>query len=58
MLATPLQMPDDLPPQFREPTRPEQVLYDELPVEPPDVPAETPSEELPPRSPEPFLRRS
>jgi len=51
-------MSADLPPQFREPTRPEQVLYDELPVELPDVPAETPPAELPPRSPEPFLRRS
>ncbi|HEY6139566.1 MAG TPA: hypothetical protein VI670_17530 [Thermoanaerobaculia bacterium] len=48
-------MADDLPPQFREPKRPEPRLYEELPAELPEEPP--PAEELPPRAPELFLRR-
>jgi len=48
-------MSADLPPQFQEQKRPEQQLYEELPIElppPDDVPNEPP-----PSPPEPFLRR-
>jgi hypothetical protein len=51
-------MSNDLPPQFQERKRPEPQLFEELPAEPPEPPQDVPSaEELPPREPDPFLRR-
>jgi hypothetical protein len=59
MLSTIAMNPEDVPPEFQEPKRPEpQQLFEELPVEPPpDAAGEIPPEE-PPRAPEPFLRRN